>query len=107
MTTLFQLTGKVNAASWRFFAEKECLFMGAKMSQRGVEDVEATFDFAGSANRVNFAVGDITVAQKYGWEYMWVRYQDSVSNLMMVKTPVGVYCEEVYETADFTLLGLG
>ena len=108
--TLFNLTGKVNNASFRGLAAGECLFLGASGSQRGPgEDWEITFKFAGSPNRTGITVGPITGIAKKGWEYLWVRYadaEDAASNTL-VKQPVAAYVEKVYEDGNFGSLGIG
>ena len=108
--TLFNLTGKVNNASFRGLAAGECLFLGASGSQRGAgEDWEITFKFAGSPNRTGITVGPITGIAKKGWEYLWVRYadtEDTASNTL-VKQPVAAYVEKVYEDGNFSSLGIG
>ena len=108
--TLFNLTGKVNNASFRGLAAGECLFLGASGSQRGAgEDWEISFKFAGSPNRTGISVGPITGISKKGWEYLWVRYadaEDAASNTL-VKQPVAAYVEKVYEDGSFAGLGIG
>jgi hypothetical protein len=54
-------------------------------------------------------VGDITVNQKYGWDYMWVRYADHVDDTKktLLKKPVAVYVERVYKVSNFGILGIG
>ena len=107
--TLFNLTGKVNSASFKGLAAGECLFLGASGSKRGADDWEISFKFAGSPNRTNINVGGITVSSKKGWEYMWVRYADSedAGANAIVKKPVAVYVEKVYEEGNFAGLGIG
>jgi len=107
--TLFNLTGKVNSASFKGLAAGECLFLGASGSKRGAEDWEITYRFAGSPNRSGLVVGPITGIAKKGWEYMWVRYADSedAAAKAIVKKPVAVYIERVYEEGNFALLGIG
>ena len=104
---LFALTGTVNDDTFRGFAAGEVLFLGASGSQRGQEDWEITFRFAASPNVVNLPVGDITVASKKGWEYLWVRYADAVDADVLVKQPIAAYVERVYEDGDFSGLGIG
>jgi hypothetical protein len=106
-TTLFALTGKVNAFPFKGFAPGEVLFLGASGSQRGMEDWEITFSFAASPNAVGLTVGDITGIDKKGWEYLWVRYQDAEDADVLVKQPAAVYVEQVYPFGDFSLLGIG
>ena len=107
-TTLFGLTGKVNSAAFKGMAAGECLFLGASGSKRGADDWEITFRFAASPNRTGITVGDITGISKKGWEYMWVRYADSEDTAAkaIVKKPVAVYVEKVYEEGDFSTLGI-
>ena len=106
--TLFRLTGKVNAASFKGLDAGECLFLGASGSKRGEEDWEITFRFACSENKTGLTVGDITGIAKKGWEYMWVRYEDAEDDTakVLVKKPVAVYIEKVYEDGDFSGLGI-
>jgi len=106
---LFLLTGKVCNASFKGCAAGECLFLGASGSKRGADDWEITYKFAGSPNRTNIIIGDITVASKTGWEYLWVRYSDGddAASKKLVKRPVEAYVEQVYEDGDFSELGIG
>ncbi|MCL2641662.1 MAG: hypothetical protein FWD53_12510 [Phycisphaerales bacterium] len=113
--TLFRLTGKVNNAAFRGCAAGECLFLGANGSQRikGETEVdgdwEITFKFAASPNATGLVVGTITGINKKGWEYMWVRYEDREDDAanVLVKKPVAVYIEKVYEEGNFAQLGIG
>jgi hypothetical protein len=108
---IFNLTGKVNNAPFRGLAAGECLFLGASGSRRGrgADDPwEITYRFAGSPNRTGLSIGGISGINKKGWEYLWVRYQDTVDDLSnhLVKQPLAVYVEKVYEEGDFTTLGI-
>ena len=62
-----------------------------------------------SPNRTNIVIGEITVASKKGWEYLWVRYADAedAAAKAIVKVPVAAYVEKVYEEGDFAALGIG
>jgi len=108
-TTLFNLTGKVNGAPFKGMAAGECLFLGASGSKRGADDWEITYRFAASPNRTNITIGDIGGISKKGWEYLWVRYADSEDTAAkaVVKKPVAVYVERVYEEGNFAALGIG
>jgi len=107
--TLFRMTGKINNLPFRWFAPGECLFMGAVGAKRGYEDWEVSFKFAASPNQIGIQVGDIADIEKLGWDYMWVSYEDTEDSAAkrLVKRPVSVHIERVYEFADFTLLGIG
>ena len=105
------LTSRVNAGSFRGFAAGEVLFLGASGSRRGtgaVDDWEISFKFAVSRNKTGISVGDISGIEKKGWEYLWVRYADDEDTTAksIIKKPVGVYVEKVYESGDFSLLGI-
>ena len=106
---LFSLTGKVNNASFKGCAAGECLFLGATGARRGAEDWEITFRFAASPNRTGITIGNIAGIAKGGWEYLWIRYEDEVDEAAnaLVKRPVAVYVEQVYQSADFSELGIG
>lgn len=106
--TLFHTTGRVNNGLFKGFAKGELLFLGASGSQRGNEDWEITYRFAGSANVDNFSIGDITGISKEGWQYLWVRFADDedTSAKTLIKKPVAVYVEQVYEYADLATLGI-
>jgi len=106
---LFALTGKTNNATFKGFAIGECLFLGASGSKRGKGDWEITFRFAASPNKTGLTVGDITGIAKKGWEYLWVRYEDAVDTAAgtMVKKPLAVYIEKVYEEGNFADLAIG
>ena len=102
---LFRLTGKTNNAAWGGFAEGEVLFLGASGSKRGRGDWEITFSFAASPNATGLTVGDISDIEKKGWEYLWVEYAESVDESAnpkrLVKRPVAVHVERVYDAGDF------
>jgi len=106
---LFRLTGKTNNSNFRGCAPGECLFLGASGSRRGEDDWEVTFRFAASPNKTNIQIGDITVAEKKGWDYLWVRYADEADTdaCELVKRPSAAYVEQVYEEGDFSDLEIG
>jgi hypothetical protein len=110
--TLFGLRGKVNNATFRSFAAGECRFLGCRGSYKtGDEYAEMQFDFAAAPNKTNIDIGNgrITVASKKGWEYLWVFYREVKDDTlhMLVKRPYGAYVEQVYESGNFTGLGIG
>ncbi len=99
---------RVNSGPFRGFAAGEVLFLGASGTKRGGGDWEITFRFAASRNRTNLTIGDITGISKKGWEYLWVRYADAedANAKALIKKPVAVYVEKVYEEGDFGALGI-
>ena len=106
-----ELTGTVNASSFRGFDSGEVLFLGAsgeKRSEKKDAPWEITFRFSVSPNQESLKVGDITVSKKFGWDYLWTRYADQVSSTgkNIVKKPTAVYIEQVYPAGDFDGLGI-
>ena len=108
-STIADLTGKINDATFRTFAAGEVLFRGASGSQRGNGDWEITFKFSQSPNVTAMTIGSIAGIAKDGWQYLWVRYQDveDTAAKAVVKRPLAVYVEDVYESGDFAGLGIG
>lgn len=105
---LFNLTGKVNDATFKGFAAGECLFLGASGSSRGDGQWAITFRFACQPNQTGLEVGDITGIDKRGWDYLWIRYgsfADSVAHAL-VQRPIAVYVERVFHDGDFSGLGI-
>lgn len=103
---LFRVTGTVNSSSFRGFAAGEVLFLGASGSRRGDDaddDWEITYKFAAQQNRSGITVGEISGISKKGWEYMWVQYAPDVdtSASQIIKKPVAVYIEKVYQDGNF------
>lgn len=108
LTTLFFATGKTNLYQWGIYAPGEALFLGVTGSVTGTEPVDLTFRFECSPDATGLTVGNITGITKGGWDYLWTRHYeiaDPVSQTM-VKIPLAVYVERVYERTDFALLGL-
>lgn len=48
----------------------------------------------------------MTVAQKRGWDYLWVRFGEKAVQGVLLKVPIAAYVERVYEDGDFSQLGL-
>jgi hypothetical protein len=110
--TLMNLTGTVNNTAFRGFAAGEVLFLGASGTRRGTnpdDKWEIAYKFAASPNRTGLSVGSITGIQKRGWDYLWVQYGEDVDGAakVLIKKPVAVYIEQVYQFANFGGLGIG
>lgn len=106
------LTGSVNNGAFRTFAAGEVLFMGCSGAQewddqRGNGPWTLSYKFVASPNVSNQMIGDITVIEKRGHEYLWVRYEDAVSSNELVKKPKYVYVNKVYRDGNFVGLGIG
>lgn len=105
------LTGTVNSKKFRGRPAGTIRFDGAT-SGGGTNDpkfVKMTFAFARSRD-VKLVIGDIKGIKKNGWECLWVEYEDvedaDVAKKMIPK-PIAVHIEQIYDEADFGLLGIG
>ncbi len=107
IVTLCNLAGKVNAAVWKGFQPGEVLFLGPSGQPRGLDDWEITMHFIASPNVHDLKVGDIENIVKEGHAYLWVKFEDAVSQNALTKVPSAVYVERVYDEDDFTRLGIG
>jgi hypothetical protein len=106
------VTGTTNNASFRGFDAGEVLFMGCSGSQewddqKGKGPWSLSFRFVASKNVTGQTIGGISGIEKKGHEYLWVRYEDSVTSNTLLKQPKAVYVSKVYKDSDFSLLGIG
>jgi hypothetical protein len=117
--TLFEATGKVNHDPWSIltddgvvldFLAREAKLLRVTGSKQTEDDWELRFDFDALPSKKNFKVGDITIAEKAGWDYLWVQYEESVDEdakpKSVVVRPKFAYVGQVFETYDYSRLGL-
>lgn len=105
--SVYKLTGSVNKFAFRSFDPGEALFTGAKAQWKGDQPyVAVTFDFDCRPNGT-FRAGDMTGIDKKGWEHVWVRYEAESESGTLIRKPVAVYKNAVYEEKDWALLGIG
>ena len=107
ISTVFNCMARMNIAPFRIFDVGECLLIGANitMSDRLV-GYTADFRWIGSPNATNLQVGNINVAQKYGHDYLWIKYNEALSNNVTVKIPKYAFVERIYQFADMDSLNL-
>lgn len=103
-----RLTGKINSSAFKGCDAGEVLFMGCSGSRKSGEYYKITFHFAVQENAQNIQVGDITIPEKKGWDYLWILYRDTVDEIeeFVIKEPQAAYVEKVYHWGDFGILGL-
>ena len=112
------LTGTVNDADFRGFQSGEVLFLGASGSQQWDEDKgdgpwSLSYKFVANANQgagktfPAITIGSIEGIEKDGHDYLWVKYEDSLSQNSVLKLPKAVYVNRVYRRDDFAQLGIG
>lgn len=105
--TIRSLTGKTNNATFKGCAAGECLFEGARGTRRGSGKWSILFGFAAEPNVTGLTVGTVTGIAKKGWEYLWCRYADFDSGGQMARKVTCVVVDRVYDSGDFSLLGIG
>lgn len=107
-STLADLTFTTNQATFQGFAAGEVLFLGATGSQRDDGSWEITFTFERRKNRTGLTIGSITGIAKKGWEYLWVEFRQDTDATAgrRVRLPIAVHVEQVYESGDFSQLGV-
>lgn len=106
------LTGTTNDATFRGFAAGEVLFTGCSGNQdwdadRGDGPWSLSYKFVASPNVTGQTIGTIENISKKGHDYLWVRYEDSVSGSDLIKRPKYVYVNTVYKEGAFSGLGIG
>jgi len=74
----------------------------------GIVYCEASVNSLFSANQAQLKIGDLTIANKRGWDYLWVSYKTAVAanGKSLVKKPAAAYVEKVYPDGDFSTLGI-
>jgi hypothetical protein len=100
------LSHRTNNAQFRGFDTDMVQFDHVSGSKSGTELWEVTFYFEAGPHLTNLTVGSITGIDKKAWEYLWIDYLDTHDNAAnrLVKTPIGVYVEQVYFQGDFSTL---
>ena len=105
------LTGTVNNAAFRGKPAGTVLFEGATGGQSAKDPLllDVTYNFRYSAAGVALVAGDIAGIAKDGHEYLWIQYDttDDATGKKLAKQPRQANVEKVYETEDFSLLGIG
>lgn len=106
---LFDLTGKINNASFRGFFEGEVLFMGADFSIRTNERWKFIFSFKASQNIINQTFGNFVGVNKEGWQYAWTWDTPALNagEGYVLRSPRYMMVENVYRKANFANLGIG
>jgi len=108
---LMELTATKNAAAFRGIPAGSVLFMGASGSSRDDGNWNVTFNFAAQKKLTSYVLfagtaWTITVPEKLGWNYLWIRYHDVWNDKakMNIKRPLSAHVEQVYGNGDFSLL---
>lgn len=111
-TVLFNSIARMNAGPFRDFQRGEVLFLGVTGSKRRFAlDWEMQFRFIASPNVSNRSIGTVTVTEKLGHDYLWVRYtaspQTAIGGVPVIaRIPQNVFVERVYQFANLDSLKL-
>lgn len=106
--TTNDITGKINEAPFYAFPEETCLYLGATGQQEGDKTWKLSHKFAYSRTEFNVEFAPQMVAPEVrGWDHVWVRYKQALVDGVLLPRPEAVYIQQVYRTADFSLLKLG
>jgi hypothetical protein len=121
LETLYLLTGTLNSAPFSVTDTETgwvvslpyarlCLFRGASFGQSHVDSdgetaVDVTYSFSVSPT-VTKSIDNIGNVTKGGFDYLWVRTIHADMGNVMVENPVSAYVHQVYESDNWTGLGL-
>ncbi len=101
---LANCAGKMNDAVFRRFPKGDVIFDGATGSlSRRSEQWQVNYKFRRSPNATNLVIGNITVASKLGWDYLWVHYVEfpDITAGRLVKIAGSAHVDRVVNFADF------
>lgn len=104
---LFAATGCTNNGSWKGFAAGEVLFLGASGTSRGDGSWQINYRFLGAKNQSGLTIGGIPSIAKKGHEYLWVKFDNGISQDRWVKKIDAVIVNKVYLDHDFANIGIG
>lgn len=99
------LTGTVNTSPILGSDAGELLFLGADGNFGNQINPELQFSWAKSKN-ASLSIGDIAAFSKLGHEYLWMIYEDDVTDGFVAQKPFAAYVEKVYTEANHHVLGL-
>lgn len=111
---LYRTVGKINDSGFGGFLAGELLLTKVAGQRRDDKNWDVSYSFAASEEKhdVQIGTGDdmITVAIKRGWDYLWVYYQQKQVGVdpdyYIVSSPVSAYVEQVYDEANYGVLGI-
>ena len=104
---LRDLVGTMNSKPFYGYQRGEVLFLGATGQSRPEGGWAVTFRFQVQRNQSNLTIAGITIPFKYGHDYIWTAFNTDAPATGLIKKPFAVYCEQVYEFANFRRLRIG
>lgn len=107
VTKLMNAVGTVNSDTFKTFAAGEVLLTGVQGQPIDAKNFRINYTFAVTPNRTNLKVGtaplQITVAEKLGWDYLWIYSKRAFDNerKRVFMRPTYAYVERVYRRSEF------
>lgn len=109
MRACAECSGKVNKEKFMGWKKCELLFLNASFQAalRGEKWTMVSFNFRASPTKEQFVLNGRNLGRKRGWEYVWTRTEDRmVGEKKVERDVVGIYKSQVFEYADFSILGI-
>lgn len=108
MRACAECSGKVNRDKFMGWKKCELLFLNASFQAalKGEKWTEVSFNFRANPTKEKFVLDGKEIGRKRGWEYVWTRTEDKMVGKKVERSVVGIYKSEVFEYADFSILGL-
>ena len=108
MRACAECSGKVNSNKFMGWKKCELLFLNASFQAalKGEKWTEVSFNFRANPTKEKFVLDGKEIGRKRGWEYVWTRTEDKMVGKKVERNVVGIYKSEVFEYADFSILGL-
>ena len=115
LSTLFNLAGRVNDATFYGWDAGDVIFLAADGQYTQADGWSITFEFGVQEHESGIVIvpGELPFTgdtiNKKGWEYLWIKFAevlDTATN-QKVSVPQYAYVEEIVRPANFALLGIG
>ncbi len=116
ITRMMATTAKTNKKPFFGCARGEVIFAGGDIQHKaGSENPwNITGRFGYSPNVATKTVGEVTLTDIWGWNYVWFQYENRTEEIvhlgvtikLAVEYPKHGYVERVYEEEDFKILGM-
>ena len=100
------IVAKTNRGEWRGFADAELLYLGGTLQCEPNSIWTLNDKFAMGENKTDLPVTPELAMDKKAWDFLWCTYAPTNVNGMLLQVPRSAYVEQVYDDADFNLLGL-
>jgi hypothetical protein len=118
------LVGKKNNGPFYFSSMGECLLWGVSGRNVQGDEYSLTFTFHERPNITNLVLvpddadpdpddpdpdlpGALVIPAAYGWDYIWVQYEEELGADEILNRPKAAYVEQIIPFGDFSVLNIG